>query len=86
MAVKHAERISPHDRSPHCGTHNGTPDLHGPQSPRAHCSVDAVHFLAPLRVGAVAIIAAMVNRTFASSMEVGPAAWPCTLRRHRCYI
>lgn len=33
-------------------------------------SVDAVHFLAPLRVGAVAIIAAMVNRTFASSMEV----------------
>lgn len=33
-------------------------------------SVDAVHFLAPLRVGSVAIIAAMVNRTFASSMEV----------------
>jgi len=32
--------------------------------------VDAVHFLAPLRNTAVAIIAAMVNRTFASSMEV----------------
>ncbi len=34
-------------------------------------SVDAVHFLRPCRVGAVVIIAAMVNRTFRSSMEVG---------------
>lgn len=48
---------------------------------RTHCSVDAVHFLAPLRVGAVAIIAAMVNRTFASSMEVRPTARPRTSKR-----
>lgn len=41
------------------------------RGPCVTASVDAVHFLAPLRVGSVAIIAAMVNRTFASSMEVG---------------
>lgn len=34
-------------------------------------SVDAVHFLRPCHVGSVVIIAAMVNRTFRSSMEVG---------------
>lgn len=41
------------------------------RGPCVTASVDAVHFLAPLRVGSVAIIAAMVNRTFSSSMEVG---------------
>ena len=35
-------------------------------------SLDSVHFLRPCRLGSVAIIAAMVNRTFASSMEVCP--------------
>ncbi|KAG1663738.1 hypothetical protein FOA52_006107 [Chlamydomonas sp. UWO 241] len=34
-------------------------------------SVDSVHFLRPCRLGMVVIIAAMVNRTFNSSMEVG---------------
>ncbi|KAF5841852.1 HotDog domain-containing protein [Dunaliella salina] len=34
-------------------------------------SVDAVHFLRPCRLGTVVIVAAQVNRTFNSSMEVG---------------
>uniref|UniRef100_A0A7S3R6G0 HotDog ACOT-type domain-containing protein n=3 Tax=Dunaliella tertiolecta TaxID=3047 RepID=A0A7S3R6G0_DUNTE len=34
-------------------------------------SVDAVHFLRPCRLGTVVIVAAQVNRTFKSSMEVG---------------
>lgn len=41
---------------------------------RAACvtaGLDAVHFLRPCRSGCVAIICAMVNRTFSSSMEVG---------------
>jgi len=38
--------------------------------PCVTASVDAVHFLRPVRTGSVAIIAAMVNRTFKSSMEV----------------
>jgi hypothetical protein len=33
--------------------------------------VDAVHFIRPCRLGQVVIVAAMVNRTFSSSMEVG---------------
>ncbi len=37
--------------------------------PCVTASVDAVHFLRPVRVGSVAIIAATVNRTFNSSME-----------------
>ena len=44
------------------------------RGPVVTASLDAVHFVKPCRLGAVAIIAAMVNRTFASSMEV-PA--PC---------
>ena len=40
--------------------------------PCVTASVDAVHFLRPVRVGSVAIVAAMVNRTFNSSMEVRP--------------
>ena len=40
--------------------------------PCVTASVDAVHFLRPVRVGSVAIVAAMVNRTFQSSMEVQP--------------
>ena len=38
--------------------------------PCVTASVDAVHFLRPVRVGSVAIVAAMVNRTFKTSMEV----------------
>ncbi|DBA72140.1 TPA: hypothetical protein ACH3X2_010862 [Trebouxia sp. C0005] len=41
------------------------------RGPCVTASVDAVHFLRPCRVGSVAIIAAMVNRTFQSSLEVG---------------
>ncbi|KAK9815553.1 hypothetical protein WJX72_005621 [[Myrmecia] bisecta] len=41
------------------------------RGPCVTASVDSVHFLRPCRMGSVAIIAAMVNRTFASSMEVG---------------
>ena len=53
-------------------------------------SLDSVHFLRPCRLGSVAIIAAMVNRTFASSMEVHPevvrmpqllASMLCSLRQ-----
>ncbi|GMH39377.1 hypothetical protein BSKO_07275 [Bryopsis sp. KO-2023] len=41
---------------------------------RAACvtaSLDAVHFVRPCRAGCVAIICAMVNRAFSTSMEVG---------------
>lgn len=41
------------------------------RSPAVTASVDAVHFLRPCHVGSVVTIAAMVNRTFTSSMEVG---------------
>jgi len=41
------------------------------RGPCVTASVDAVHFLRPCRLGCVAIIAAMANRTFASSLEVG---------------
>ena len=40
------------------------------RGPCVTASVDAVHFLRPCRVSSVAIVAAMVNRTFQSSMEV----------------
>lgn len=41
------------------------------RGPCVTASVDSVHFIRPVRKGSVAIIAAMVNRTFTSSMEVG---------------
>eukprot|EP00879_Flechtneria_rotunda_P009322 GHRR01009759.1.p1 GENE.GHRR01009759.1~~GHRR01009759.1.p1 ORF type:complete len:303 (+),score=139.31 GHRR01009759.1:711-1619(+) len=41
------------------------------RGPCVTVSVDAVHFFRPCRRGDVVIIAAMVNRTFRSSMEVG---------------
>ncbi|KAK9817590.1 hypothetical protein WJX74_006701 [Apatococcus lobatus] len=41
------------------------------RGPVVTASVDSVHFIRPVRKGSVAIIAAMVNRTFKSSMEVG---------------
>ncbi|WIA38284.1 hypothetical protein OEZ86_001624 [Tetradesmus obliquus] len=41
------------------------------RGPCVTISVDAVHFFRPCRRGDVVIIAAMVNRTFSSSMEVG---------------
>lgn len=34
-------------------------------------SLDTVHFFRPCRSGCIAIVCAMVNRTFATSMEVG---------------
>lgn len=40
------------------------------RGPVVTASVDSVHFIRPVRKGSVAIIAAMVNRTFKSSMEV----------------
>ena len=43
------------------------------RGPCVSASVDSVHFLRPCRLGSVAIIAAMVNRTFASSMEARPS-------------
>ena len=39
------------------------------RGPVVTASVDSVHFLRPCRLGSVAIVAAMVNRVFASSME-----------------
>ena len=38
--------------------------------PCVTASVDSVHFLSPCHLGSVCIVAAMVNRTFQSSMEV----------------
>ena len=46
------------------------------RGPVVTASVDSVHFLRPCRLGSVAIVAAMVNRVFQSSMEVGEAAPP----------
>lgn len=40
------------------------------RGPCVTASVDSVHFLRPVRKGSVAIIAATVNRTFKTSMEV----------------
>ncbi|KAI8475071.1 MAG: HotDog domain-containing protein [Monoraphidium minutum] len=40
------------------------------RGPCVTVSVDAVHFIRPCRLGQVVIVAAMVNRTFSSSMEV----------------
>ena len=40
------------------------------RGPVVTASVDTVHFLRPCHQGSVAIIAAMVNRVFHSSMEV----------------
>lgn len=39
------------------------------RGPVVTASVDTVHFLRPCRLGSVVIVAAMVNRTFQSSME-----------------
>lgn len=57
------------------------------RGPCVTASVDAVHFLRPCHVGSVVIIAAMVNRTFRSSMEVGVRVEeedPRTGARHHC--
>lgn len=58
------------------------------RGPCVTASVDAVHFLRPCHVGSVLIVAAMVNRTFTSSMEVGVRVEEeCPLsgiRRHCC--
>lgn len=57
------------------------------RGPVVTASVDAVHFLRPCHVGSVVIIAAMVNRTFKSSMEVGVRVEEECIRtgaRHHC--
>jgi acyl-CoA hydrolase len=57
------------------------------RGPAVTASVDAVHFLRPCHVGSVVIIAAMVNRTFKSSMEVGVRVEEECVRtgaRHHC--
>lgn len=58
------------------------------RGPCVTASVDAVHFLKPCRVGAVVLVAAMVNRTFKTSMEVGVRVEEeCTrtgMRHHCC--
>ena len=43
------------------------------RGPVVTASVDTVHFLRPCHQGSVAIIAAMVNRVFHSSMEASTA-------------
>jgi len=55
--------------------------------PCVTASVDSVHFLSPCHSGSVCIVAAMVNRTFASSMEVGVRVEEEDIRtgeRHHC--
>jgi len=57
------------------------------RGPCVTASVDAVHFLNPCHVGRVVLVAAMVNRTFKSSMEVGVRVeeeCPLTGVRHHC--
>eukprot|EP00798_Chlamydomonas_sp_ICE-L_P024461 gene24461-10061_t len=57
------------------------------RGPCVTASVDAVHFLKPCRQGMVVIIAAMVNRTFSSSMELGVRVEAEDMRtgiRHHC--
>eukprot|EP00877_Chromochloris_zofingiensis_P005033 jgi/Chrzof1/14530/Cz09g06070.t1 len=58
------------------------------RGPCVTVSVDAVYFLRPCRLGTVVIIAAMVNRTFSSSMEVGVRVeaedMKTGVRRHCC--
>ena len=44
------------------------------RGPVVTASVDTVHFLRPCHQGSVAIIAAMVNRVFQSSMEASTSA------------
>eukprot|EP00887_Chlorella_sp_A99_P007792 scaffold20.g7792.t1 len=48
------------------------------RGPAVTASVDAVHFLRPCHVGSVVILAAMVNRSFSSSMEASS--------EHRAYL
>ncbi|GLC42537.1 hypothetical protein PLESTB_001111000 [Pleodorina starrii] len=55
--------------------------------PCVTASVDAVHFLRPCRLGCVVIIAALVSRTFNTSMEVGVVVESEDMRtgvRHHC--
>jgi acyl-CoA hydrolase len=57
------------------------------RGPCVTASVDAVQFLRPCRQGSVVIVAAMVNRTFKSSMEVGVRVeeeCPLSGARHHC--
>ncbi|KAG2440081.1 hypothetical protein HXX76_004195 [Chlamydomonas incerta] len=57
------------------------------QGPCVTASVDAVHFLRPCRLGGVVIIAAMVARTFNTSMEVAVVVESEDMRtgvRHHC--
>ncbi|KAG2454835.1 hypothetical protein HYH02_000667 [Chlamydomonas schloesseri] len=57
------------------------------QGPCVTASVDAVHFLRPCRLGCVVIIAAMVARTFNTSMEVAVVVESEDMRtglRHHC--
>ena len=49
------------------------------RGPVVTASVDTVHFLRPCHQGSVAIIAAMVNRVFQSSMEASMRAPICML-------
>ena len=54
------------------------------RGPVVTASVDTVHFLRPCHQGSVAIIAAMVNRVFQSSMEASAWAPPaCCAEPHR---
>ena len=54
------------------------------RGPVVTASVDTVHFLRPCHQGSVAIIAAMVNRVFHSSMEASTAQ-PAGLKgSHSC--
>ncbi|EFJ48871.1 hypothetical protein VOLCADRAFT_104598 [Volvox carteri f. nagariensis] len=58
--------------------------VHGPC---VTASVDAVHFLRPCRLGCVVIIAAMVSRTFNTSLEVAVVVESEDMRtgvRHHC--
>lgn len=57
------------------------------RGPCVTASVDAVHFLRPCRLGCVVIIAAMVSRTFNTSMEVAVVLESEDMRtgvRHHC--
>lgn len=55
--------------------------------PVVTASIDRLDFIAPVRIGEVAILLAQVNAVFGSSMEVGCVVWaedPLTGERRKC--
>jgi acyl-CoA hydrolase len=69
-------------------------DLAAAMACQRHCrmavvtaSIDRLDFLAPIRIGEIAILRAQLNAVFGSSMEVGAEVWaenPLSGERRKC--